>query len=116
LKNFYHTPKRNIIRSDNRITPLSTLRIPMLKSMKLILYSKPGCHLCQGLQEKLEQVQGLMFELEVRDITCREEWFQAYQYEVPVLCRDSGEREDLLPRPSPRSTVQQLERMLEKYL
>jgi glutaredoxin len=57
--------------------------------MQLILYSKPGCHLCEGLQEKLEQIQGLSFELEVRDITSREDWFQAYQYEVPVLCRDS---------------------------
>jgi glutaredoxin len=84
--------------------------------MKLILYSKPGCHLCEGLQEKLEQIQGLNFELEVRDITSREEWFQAYQYEVPVLCRDSTSREEPLPRPSPRSTVQQLERMLQKYL
>jgi glutaredoxin len=84
--------------------------------MKLILYSKPGCHLCEGLQEKLEQIQGLNFELEVRDITSREDWFQAYQYEVPVLCRDSTDREEPLPRPSPRSTVQQLERMLQKYL
>lgn len=84
--------------------------------MQLILYSKPGCHLCEGLQEKLEQIQGLNVELEVRDITSRDDWFQTYQYEVPVLCRDSGNREEPLPRPSPRSTVQQLERMLQKYL
>ncbi|MGB7440077.1 MAG: glutaredoxin family protein [Coleofasciculaceae cyanobacterium] len=84
--------------------------------MHLILYSKPGCHLCQGLQEKLEQIQSLDLELEVRDITSREDWFAAYQYEVPVLCRDSDGREEMLPRPSPRATVQQLERMLQKYL
>lgn len=84
--------------------------------MQLILYSKPGCHLCEGLQEKLEQIEGLPFELEVRDITSREDWFQAYQYEVPVLCRDSGGREELLPRPSPRATVPQLVRMLQNYL
>ncbi|MBW4554931.1 MAG: glutaredoxin family protein [Trichormus sp. ATA11-4-KO1] len=53
--------------------------------MRLILYSKPGCHLCEGLQEKLEQIQNLSFELEVRDISTREDWFGAYQYEVPVL-------------------------------
>lgn len=82
--------------------------------MRLILYSKPGCHLCEGLQEKLEQIQGL--NLEVRDITNREDWFQAYQYEVPVLCRDNAGREELLPRPSPRATVPQLEQMLQKYL
>lgn len=78
--------------------------------MKLILYSKPGCHLCEGLQEKLEQIHTI--ELEIRDITMREDWFQAYQYEIPVLYLE----ETMLPRPSPRSTVQQLESMLQKYM
>jgi glutaredoxin len=95
-------------------------------SMQLILYSKPGCHLCEGLQEKLEQVQqNLYFELEIRDITTREDWFQAYQYEIPVLFVASGKaiiptenkpKELLLPRPSPRATPRQLENLLRKYL
>ncbi|MEH2044601.1 glutaredoxin family protein [Nostoc sp.] len=91
--------------------------------MRLILYSKPGCHLCEGLQEKLEQIQNLSFELEVRDITTREDWFAAYEYEVPVLYlsnyRGAEEKEGSekpLPRPSPRASVQQLEQMLRKYL
>jgi glutaredoxin len=112
--------------------------------MRLILYSKPGCHLCEGLQEKLEQIQSLNLELEIRDITTRQDWFQAYQYEIPVLFleRREGEVEtqgsgdagisiqnsepktqtsDLssltpLPRPSPRATVRQLEQMLQKYV
>ncbi|HEY9874691.1 MAG TPA: glutaredoxin family protein [Candidatus Obscuribacterales bacterium] len=84
--------------------------------MRLILYSKIGCHLCEGLQEKLEQIQGLDFDLEVREITSREDWFQAYEYEVPVLCRDTSGREEQLPRPSPRATVRQLEQMLQKYI
>lgn len=87
----------------------------MISVMRLILYSKPGCHLCEGLQEKLAQIQGLDIELEVRDITTREDWWQAYEYEVPVLCRYVAGREEFVPRPSPRSTVQQLERMLHKY-
>jgi Glutaredoxin-like domain (DUF836) len=78
---------------------------------QLILYSKPGCHLCEGLQEKLEQIEGLT--LEIRDITTRDEWFGTYQYEVPVLCRLSDEKP--LPRPSPRATVAQLQQMLQKY-
>ncbi|MEQ9670941.1 glutaredoxin family protein [Coleofasciculus sp. G2-EDA-02] len=82
----------------------------------LILYSKPGCHLCEGLQEKLEQIQGLNFQLEVRDITQRDDWFQVYQYEVPVLCYHKDGQETPLPRPSPRLSVQQLEKMLQKYL
>ena len=84
--------------------------------MRIILYSKPGCHLCEGLQEKLEQIQSLSFELEVRDITTCEDWFQAYQYEVPVLYQNTAGKEQHLPRPSPRATVQQLEQMLQKYL
>ena len=79
--------------------------------MKLILYSKPGCHLCEGLQEKLADVQAVTIELEVRDITTRDDWFQAYQYEIPVLYINSAR----LPRPSPRATVQQLESLLQKF-
>ncbi|MFB2917669.1 MULTISPECIES: glutaredoxin family protein [Aerosakkonema] len=87
--------------------------------MRLILYGKPGCHLCEGLQEKLEQVENLKFDLEVRDITTREDWFEAFQYEIPVLFRVREERngvEEPIPRPSPRATVRQLEQMLQKYL
>jgi glutaredoxin len=89
--------------------------------MRLILYSKPGCHLCEGLQEKLEQIQNLKFDLEIRDITTRDDWFQAYQYEIPVLFfTNSGGTEETveepIPRPSPRATIQQLEKMLQKYL
>ncbi|WP_445636466.1 Glutaredoxin 2 [Nostoc sp. DSM 114161] len=88
--------------------------------MRLILYSKPGCHLCEGLQEKLEQIQTLSFELEIRDITTREDWFGAYQYEVPVLFLSNSQgaegAQQLLPRPSPRASVQQLEQILSKYL
>ncbi|XGW00459.1 MAG: glutaredoxin family protein [Leptolyngbya sp. BL-A-14] len=54
-------------------------------SVHLILYSKPGCHLCEGLYEKLAQIESLDLELDVRDITTRDDWFQAYQYEIPVL-------------------------------
>lgn len=83
------------------------------------MYSKPGCHLCEGLQDKLEQVEGIDFELEVRDITTRDDWFAAFEYEIPVLCRvrdENPEVEEPIPRPSPRCSVFQLEQMLQKYL
>ncbi|MCG9890877.1 MAG: glutaredoxin family protein [Thermosynechococcaceae cyanobacterium MS004] len=100
---------------------------------RLILYSKSGCHLCEGLQEKLEKILanpelGLAFELEIRDITQREDWLKAYQYEVPVLMRIGPARtvsdeqdgdhlsEISIPRPSPRLTVEQLLRFLSPYL
>ena len=84
--------------------------------MQLILYSKPGCHLCEGLQEKLQQVRQIEFELEIRDITTREDWFAAYQYEIPVLCQKLSDREQPLPRISPRASVAKLEQMLQKNL
>lgn len=83
--------------------------------MRLILYSKPGCHLCEGLEEKLKQVRNPDIELEVRDITQREDWFAAYEYEVPVIFQQVGDREKPIPRPSPRASIGQLEKTLQKY-
>lgn len=89
--------------------------------MQLILYSKPGCHLCEGLQDKLAQVRGVSVDLEIRDITTRDDWFQTYQYEIPVLIwqRDRpNSPPDLIPLPrlSPRASVAQLEALLQKAL
>lgn len=83
--------------------------------MKLILYSKPGCHLCEGLLEKLEQIQAPSLELEVRDITTNPVWWQAYQYEIPVLYQVQDGTLQPLPRPSPRATVSQLTQMLQQF-
>jgi hypothetical protein len=90
----------------------------------LILYSKSGCHLCEGLQEKLEQIQSqqdsdLLFELEIRDIAQKEQWFQAYEYEVPVLFhlkQGADDMETPIPRPSPRLSARQLAQFLQPYL
>jgi len=86
--------------------------------MDLILYSKPGCHLCEGLQEKLAQVTiPAIQKVEVRDITSHDEWFQAYQYEIPVLCyRRADGSEKILPRLSPRAPVHKLEAMLTQAM
>ena len=84
--------------------------------MNLILYSKPGCHLCEGLQEKLAQISSLSLKIEIRDITTNQEWFAAYEYEVPVLCQKLPDGEKTLPRISPRASVTKLEQMLQKNL
>lgn len=82
---------------------------------ELILYSKPGCHLCEGLQEKLEQIPSIV--LTVRDISTQEEWFQAYQYLIPILCVVGADGTELpLPRMSPRLTTEQVKQMLQKSL
>lgn len=86
----------------------------------LIFYSKPGCHLCEGLQEKLET---LPLKLEIRDITQNETWFQKYQYEVPVLCHriveDSATAtatEHPLPRLSPRASTAKVAKMIQTHI
>jgi hypothetical protein len=89
--------------------------------MKLVLYSKPGCHLCEGLQEKLQQITTPTIDLEIRNILTRDDWLHAYQYEVPVLCQlvpatnSTEETEIALPRLSPRASVAQLTHLLQKY-
>ena len=89
--------------------------------MKLILYSKEGCCLCEGLLTKLQQVKNITFELEIRDITINPDWFDRYQYEIPVLCflnnnQQDNQQEQELPRFPLRSPVEKLEAMLQRYL
>lgn len=85
----------------------------------LILYSKPGCHLCEGLQNKLETMP---IALEVRDITQNDLWFQKHQYEVPVLCipimNEAGQivAEQPLPRPSPRASASRVAQMIQTHI
>lgn len=79
-------------------------------SRRLIMYSKPGCCLCDGLKEKIHAAISLSqsaFDLEVRDITTNSQWEKAYQFEIPVLAklRFDG-TEEVLPRLSPRLGVE----------
>lgn len=93
----------------------SFYRLYLPLSMKtLIMYSKPGCHLCEGLQEKIET---LPIQLEIRDITTNEAWFQKYQYEIPVLCApQEGAPEQPLPRLSPRAPISRVAQVIQKYI
>ncbi|MDB9423071.1 glutaredoxin family protein [Microcystis aeruginosa] len=87
-----------------------------MTTIELILYSKPDCHLCEGLLEKLEKIRQPEWQLEIRDITSREDWFNAYQYEIPVLCQKLATGEKILPRLSPRANAEQLARLLVNNL
>jgi hypothetical protein len=85
--------------------------------MKLILYTKPGCHLCEGLLEKLKQVKAIELTIEERDITSNGEWFELYQYEIPVLYRVTADSDlVIIPRFSPRAPVAQIEKQLAKWI
>jgi hypothetical protein len=84
--------------------------------MNLILYSKVGCHLCEGLQEKLAEIITLDIQLEIREITINPDWWERYQYEIPVLCLEVGGVEKPIPRFSPRASVMQVQQILKQYL
>ncbi len=85
--------------------------------MKLILYSKQDCCLCEGLLAKLQQVNNVDFELEIRNIASNPDWFEHYQYEIPVLCLlNANHQEQELPRLPPRSPIEKLEAMLKRYI
>ncbi|WPF88555.1 glutaredoxin family protein [Cyanobacterium aponinum AL20118] len=83
--------------------------------MELILYSKTGCHLCEGLEEKLRAIDDIDINLEIRDITKNKEWWEKYQYEIPVLYLVMDGQEKLIPRNSPRISVNQLSKVLQKF-
>jgi len=92
---------------------------------RLVLYTKPGCCLCEGLKERLDEVlvSDAMLasapalvgaSLELRDVSTNEEWATKHAMEVPVLRLldddggDGGEREIPLPRPAPRLSAARL--------
>lgn len=97
---------------------------PSPSSRKLILYSKPGCCLCDGLKEKLQDAFSLSgphslndVDLQIRDITSNPEWEKAYQYEIPVLAKVlSDGTEETLPRLSPRLGVELLQKKIAAAL
>ncbi|GLT85033.1 hypothetical protein SLE2022_032350 [Rubroshorea leprosula] len=94
------------------------------KSRKLVLYSKPGCCLCDGLKEKLQAAFSLSgpdslhdVDLQVRDITTNPEWENAYQYEIPVLAKVLADgTEETIPRLSPRLGVELIQKKIAAAL
>ncbi|KAJ0085160.1 hypothetical protein Patl1_08392 [Pistacia atlantica] len=106
------------------LSPLAFSSSPASSTRKLVLYSKPGCCLCDGLKEKLEASFLLSgpdslhdVDLQVRDITTNPEWEKAYQYEIPVLAKVlSDGREETLPRLSPRIGVELIQKKIAAAL
>ncbi|XP_058754233.1 uncharacterized protein LOC131627393 [Vicia villosa] len=105
-----------------KFKPLCSSSTP--SSRKLVLYSKPGCCLCDGLKEKLQAAFLLSgphsltdVDLQIRDITSNPEWEKAYQYEIPVLAKVlSDGTEETLPRLSPRLGVELLQKKIAAAL
>ncbi len=59
---------------------------------KLVLYGKPGCHLCDDARAEIERVRGdRPFELEQVDITLDPALNRRYAERIPVLALDGEE-------------------------
>lgn len=108
------------IKGNFRAQASSSSSSSFSNSRKLVLYSKPGCCLCDGLKEKLQSAFTLSgpysindVELQIRDITTNPEWEKAYQYEIPVLAKiRSDGTEETLPRLSPRLGVEIIQKKI----
>ena len=60
--------------------------------MRLTLYSKPGCHLCDEAKAKIQRLNERGYELEVAeaDITSDPTLFERYRYVIPVVELQDG--------------------------
>src|SRR5436190_23431380 len=59
---------------------------------RVTLYTKPGCHLCEAVEQVIARVRKTNpFELDVRNILDDADDFVKYQYEVPVVLVDGRE-------------------------
>ena len=86
----------------------------MPERIALLLITRAGCCLCEGLEEKLRAL-GPQLPLERRDVDADPALCARYGLEVPVLLLrvgDGAERE--LPRVSPRLGVAALGRWLQE--
>ncbi|WVZ19177.1 hypothetical protein V8G54_006499 [Vigna mungo] len=103
-----------------KFRPLSSSSSSAEPSRKLVLYSKPGCCLCDGLKDKLHAaflLPGPDSLNDIRDITSNPVWENAYQYEIPVLAKVlSDGTEVALPRLSPRLGVELLHKKIAAAL
>ena len=70
---------------------------------QFIVYSRPGCHLCELLIEELLPLLQGRADLQVRDIDSRDDWREAYDVRIPVvelngetLCQYSLDRNRVL--------------------
>jgi glutaredoxin len=60
--------------------------------MRVTLYSKPGCHLCDDAKEVIDRVRAKQpFDLVIKDIGENAQDFAQYQYAIPVILLDDRE-------------------------
>jgi glutaredoxin len=85
-----------------------------LSKAHVIIYSRPGCHLCDEAKATIERTSDTSFTLEEINIESDDELLKKYQYDIPVVTIngievfkhriDPEEFRNAVLRSSPRST------------
>ncbi len=58
----------------------------------VVLYTRPGCHLCEEAKEAMSAAQcGSEYTLEEVNIETKAELLQLYKYDIPVITIDGVE-------------------------
>ena len=55
------------------------------EDLRLVVYSRPGCHLCELLIEELAPMIRGCLALDVRDIDTRPDWQLEYGVQIPLV-------------------------------
>ena len=65
----------------------------------VVLFSRPGCHLCDEAREALAELrrEGYAFDLEEVDIDSRDELLRSYLERIPVVAVDGEVVSELVP-------------------
>lgn len=59
---------------------------------RIILYSKPGCHLCEVMKEEMAKADcAELYQLDEINIESNAELSARYRYDIPVLMIDGVE-------------------------
>lgn len=59
----------------------------MVEAVRLTVYSKPGCHLCDEAKDKIDRLRRRGYDLTVqeRDISTDAVLFERYRHTIPVI-------------------------------
>jgi hypothetical protein len=64
----------------------------MAMRAQIILYSKPGCHLCEVMKKEMAKADcAELYQLEEVNIDSNAELLARYRYDIPVLLIDGVE-------------------------
>ncbi len=80
-----------------------------MTSRQVVLYSRPGCHLCEDAKAVLAQTRArVAFDLQEIDISRDPELFEEHKWDIPVIEIDG--RTAFKLRVAPEALLERLQR------